>query len=189
MSIISYAELKKGVRIILDKQPYEIIDTSRFFKGRGNSVLQVKLKNLINNNQVSKTFHPSDTFEEANLSKIKAEFLYFHRDKFFFSEIENSAKRFDLNLEQVGEQGKFLKPNQIIEGIIFNDKIINISLPIKLNLKTIEAPPGVRAGRAEPGTKVVTLESGAKINAPLFIKEGDIIEVNTQTGQYVRRIE
>lgn len=204
--MLSYSELKKGVKIILDSEPYEIIEASHLFKGRGHSVLQVKLKNLITGNLISKTFHPSDIFEEAELSKIEAKFLYSHRDRFFFCQKDNTApseakpsevrdeakphrsKRFDLTLEQIGEQGKFLKPNQIVEGIIFENRVINISLPIKINLKVIEAPPGVKGSRAEPGTKTVTLETGAKINVPLFIKEGDLIEVNTQTGQYVRRI-
>lgn len=187
--MLSYSELKKGVKIILDSEPYEIIEASHLFKGRGHSVLQVKLKNLTTGNLISKTLRPSDIFEEAELSKIEAKFLYQHRDKYFFCETENPAKRFDLTIEQIGEQGKFLKPNQIVGGIIFEDKVINISLPIKINLKVIEAPPGVKGGRAEPGTKTVTLEAGAKINAPLFIEEGDIIEINTQTSQYVRRIE
>lgn len=187
--MLSYSELKKGVKIILDGEPYEIIEASHLFKGRGHSVLQVKLKNLTTGNLISKTLRPSDIFGEAELSKIEAKFLYQHRDKYFFYETKNPAKRFDLTLEQIGEQGKFLKPNQIIEGIIFENKVINISLPIKINLRVIEAPPGVKGGRAEPGTKTVTLETGAKINVPLFIEEGDIIEVNTQTGEYARRIE
>jgi len=187
--MLTYSELKKGVKIILDNQPYEIIEASFLFKGRGHSVLQAKLKNLITGNLISKTFHPSDIFEEAEISKIEAKFLYSYRDRYFFSEKENPTNRFNLTAEQIGEPGKFLKPNQIVEGIIFKNEIINISLPIKINLKVIEAPPGVKGGRAEPGTKIVTLETGAKINVPLFIEEGDLIEVNSQTGQYVRRIE
>jgi len=189
MTTLSYSELKKGVKIVLDSEPYEIIEASHLFKGRGHSVLRVKLKNLTTGNLIPKTFHPSDIFKEAELSKIEAKFLYQHRDKFFFCEAKNPTKRFDLTAEQIGEQGEFLKPNQIVEGIIFEDKVINISLPIKISLKVVEAPPGIKGGRAEPGTKTVTLETGAKINVPLFIEEGDTIEVNTQAGEYLRRIE
>lgn len=187
--MLAYSDLKKGVKIILDKQVYEIIEASHLFKGRGHSVLRAKLKNLTTGNLISKTFHPSDIFEEAELLKIEAKFMYFHKDKFFFCEKENPAKRFNLSLEQINEQGKFLKPNQIVEGMIFEDKVINISLPIKLNLKVVEAPPGIKGGRTEPGTKSIVLETKAKINAPLFIKEGDVVEINTQTGEYVRRVE
>jgi len=90
---------------------------------------------------------------------------------------------------QIGEAGKFLKPNQIITGIKFQDKIVNVVLPIKVQLKVIEAPPGVKGERAQAGTKPVTMETGAKINVPLFVEQGDVIEVNTETGQYVRRVE
>lgn len=187
--MVSYSELKKGIKIILEGQPYEIIESVPLFKGRGHSVLQAKLRNLKTGNVISRTFRPSDSLKTAEISKIEANFLYSHRDKYFFSETKDFSKRFDLMAEQVGEKRKFLKPNQIIEAIIFEDKIINIFLPIKIQLKVIEAPPGLRAGRAEAGTKQVTLETGTQINVPLFIEQGDIIEVNTETGEYVRRVE
>lgn len=187
--MINYSELKRGLKIVLDNQPYEIIEFSPMFKGRGSSVARTKLKNLITNNVVAKTFHPSETFEEAETTKIPIKFLYSHRDKFFFCEENNPKKRFELTKEKIGQQSKFLKQNQIVEGIVFKDKIINISLLIKIALKVTEAPPGIRGNRAEAGTKTITLETGAKINTPLFIKEGDIIEINTETGEYVRRLE
>ncbi len=186
--MLSYSELKKGVKIILDKDPYEITEAPFLFKGRGHSVLQAKIKNLITGNIISRTFHSSDNFEEAEISKIKAGFLYCHQDQYFFCEENNPANRFSLDISQLGKQSQFLKPKQKIEGLIFKEKIINISLPIKIELKVAEAPPGVKGQRAEPGTKTVTLEAGVKVNVPLFIKEGDIIEINTRTGEYVRRV-
>ena len=187
--MINYSELRKGTRLNIDSQPHEIIEASSLFKGRGHSVLQVKLKNLITGNVVSQTFHPSDTFEEADLQKIKIKFLYSHQDKYFFSEKDNPAKRFDLTEEKIGESSQFLKQNQVLEGITFKEKVINISLPIKIPLKVIESPPGVKGSRSQPGTKIATLETGAKINVPLFIKEGDVVEINTEKGEYVRRTE
>jgi len=189
MPLIPYSELKKGVQIILNGQPYKIIEASSMFKGRGHSVLQAKLKNLITGNIINKTFHPSETFEEVEHSKIKVKFLYSHRDKFCFSEKDDPSKRFYLTKEQIGESAKFLKANQIVEGIIFKDKIVNISLPIKIHLKVKEAPPGVKGDRAQGGNKIVVLETGGKIAVPLFIKEGDIIEINTEKEEYVRRVE
>jgi len=203
-NMLNFSQLDKGITIIIDNQPYEILEASRFFKGRGRSVLQVKVKNLITGAIISKTFHPSDSFEEAEIKKIKAKFLfskeerkqgsaegrflYSHRDQFFFSKENDPSFRFSLNEEIIGENSKFLKQNLIVEALLFQDKIINVSLPIKLNLKVIEAPPGVQGSRSQPGTKTVTLETKAKINTPLFIKEGDVIEINTETGQYVRRL-
>ena len=187
--MIDYSELKKGTRIILNNQPHEITEALSVFKGRGHSTLQVKLKNLITGSAISQTFHPSDNFEEVELEKIKAKYIYSHKNQYFFSEEENPSKRFSLTEEQIGQTSQFLKPNQIVEGVIFQDKIINISLPIKIQLKVDQSPPGIKGSRSQPGTKTITLETGAKINTPLFVKEGDIIEVNTQTGEYVRRIE
>lgn len=187
--MLSHSDLKKGVQFILNNEPYEVLEAVFLFKGRGSSTVQAKIRNLINGNIIAKTFRPDEEFEEAEVSKTKAKFLYQHRDKFVFCEADNPAERFELSASQIGEPAKFLKPNQVVEGIIFKGQVINISLPIKINLKVTEAPPGVKGDRAQAGTKTVTLETGAKINVPLFVKEGDIIEINTETGQYVRRIE
>ena len=91
--------------------------------------------------------------------------------------------------EQVGEQAKFLKANEIVESVVFQDKQISIELPIKISLKVTEAPPAVQGNRSQPGNKMVILETGANINTPLFIKEGDMIEINTQKQEYVRRVD
>jgi len=123
------------------------------------------------------------------LIKFQAKFLYNHRHRYFFSNKDNPSKRFDLNSEQIGPQAKFLKPNQVVEAMLFNEKIINVVLPIKIQLKVIEAPPGIQGDRAQGGTKTITLETGAKIAAPLFVKEGDVVEINTETEEYVKRIE
>ena len=187
--MISYSEIKKGERIIIDSFPYEVIQTSWMFKGRGHSVLQAKIKNLKTGEAISKTFHPSDSFEEAEISKITCKFLYGHRDNYFFSEEDNPGKRFSLTKEQISHMINFLKPNEIVDGIVFNNEIINISLPIKVQLKVKEAPPGLKGDRAQGGNKLVVLETGGEINVPLFVKEGDIIEINTESGEYVRRIE
>jgi len=189
MSTIPYSELKKGVQIILNNQPHEIIEASSMFKARGHSVLQTKLKNLITGEVISKTFHPSDNLEKTEITKITAKFIYVHRNKFIFSKEDNPSERFELNKEQIGSVIKFLRPDQVVVGIIFKNKIINISLPIKIQLKVKEAPPGIKGDRSQGGNKIVVLETGTEINVPLFIKEGDIIEINTEKGEYVRRIE
>ena len=186
--MLNFNQLEKGIMIVIDGQPYEIFEISHMFKGRGHSTLQAKLKNLISNNVISRSFHPSDAFEQADISKSEAKFIYAHRGKFVFSEIGNACLRFELTEEQVGDSSKFLKTNQVVEILKFKDKIINVSVPIKIQFKVIEAPPGVRGERSEAGTKLVVLETGAQINAPLFIEQGDIIEINTETNEYAKRI-
>ena len=175
--------------IILDKEPYEVLEARPLKKAQDQPVIQGKVKNLLNGNVVNQNFHQGDVFEKAELSKFKAKFLYSHRSRYFFCQENNPSKRFDLDSEQIGSRTKFLRTNLIVETLVFDEKIINISLPIKIQLKVIEAPPGIKGDRAQGGTKIVTLESGVKINAPLFIEEGNIIEVNTETGEYAKRIE
>jgi len=187
--MLTHNDLKKGVKIILEGNPYEILEARPLKMAQRRVVIQTKIKNLISGNVLSRNFHQGETFKEAEISKIEAEFLYSHKNQYFFVEKENPGKRFALSLEQIGDQARFLKPNQIVEGIVFKEKIINISLPIKIQLKVIEAPPGLKGSRVQSGTKQVVLETGTKTNVPLFIKEGDIVEINTETGEYVRRIE
>ena len=101
--MLSYSELKKGIRIILDKEPYEILESSPMFKARGHSVLQTRLKNLRTGNVISKTFHPSDKFKEAEVVKKDAQFIYSHRDRYVFCEKENPSKRFELTDKSKGK--------------------------------------------------------------------------------------
>jgi len=183
--MISYSEIEKGIRIIYKNQPHEITEAASVFKGRGRSTLQAKLKNLITGAVLSESFHPSDSFEEAEIEKQTVKFLYSHRDQYVFCK-NNPSDRFEL--DNLGPITKFLKPNQEVEAIIFNNKIVSISLPIKITLKVEQAPPGVKGDRAQSGNKLITLETGAEINVPLFVQQGDIIEINTETGEYTRRL-
>jgi len=186
--MLNYSELKKKSRIIIDNEPYEIIESASSVKARGGSVLQTKLKNLKTGNVISKTFHPGETFEEPEILKLEVKFIYSHKDKYVFVKKDNPSERFELTFQQIDKKADFLKPNQIVEALTFNNKVINISLPIKIHLKIKEAPPTLK-GESQTGNKAVVLETGAKITVPSFIKRDDIIEINTDTKEYVRRIE
>jgi len=186
--MLTHTDLKKGVKMILDGEPYEVLEARPLKKAQRRVVIQTKIRNLITGNVLNRNFHQGETFEEAELQKFNAKFLYSHRGRYFFCQENDPSKRFDLATEQIGPSARFLKPNQTVQTLVFEEKIINISLPIKIQLKVTEAPPGVKGDRAQGGTKIVTLETGAKIAVPLFIEEGDIIEVNTEKGEYVRRI-
>jgi elongation factor P len=186
--MLSYSELNRGKIVIINDQPYEIIEAESTFKGRGHSYLQMKLRSLMSGAVIAKSAQPRDAFEEADIEKSEAKFVYQNKGKYTFSEVENPSKRFDLDEEQIGSAAKFLKTNEIVTTILFNGKIINVTLPIKVKLKVTEVPPGIKGDRAQAGNKMVTLETDAKIAAPLFINEGDIIEINTESGEYTRRI-
>lgn len=187
--MLSYFDLRKGVKFVLDGQPYEVLEFQQIGKAQDMFVARTKIKNLITGKVFDKNFHKDDVFEETELDKFEVKFIYNHRGKLIFSELKNPSKRFELNEEQIGPASKFLKSNQELIGIKFEGKVINVAFPIKINLKVIEAPPGLKGDRAQAGTKPATLETGAKINVPLFIEEGDIIEVNTETGEYARRVK
>jgi len=138
---------------------------------------------------LEKTFHYGDTFEEAAIEKQAVKFLYHHRGEYWFSAPDDPKNRFTLKEEIIGAPAQFLKANIEAAAIRFNNAIIGMDVPIKIDLAVKDAPPSIRGNTAQGGTKSVTLETGATINAPLFVNAGDVIRVNTQTGEYVERVE
>ena len=182
-------DLKIGTFFIMEGQPYEVLFSQHLKMQQRRPVMQTKIKNLLTGKIIERNFQQSDYFEEADIQKKEVKFLYSHRDEFWFSEIDDSSKRFKLEENLIGESTRFLKPNTAIVALLFNGDIINIELPVKMDFKVTEAPPSVRGNTAQGGTKQVKIETGAAINTPLFIEEGDIIRVNTQTGEYAERIE
>lgn len=182
-------DLERGQTIIIERAPYQVMEVHHLHIGRGGSSVQTKLRNLITGNVLSRNFKPADSFEETEIKKKNVKFLYASRGEYWFCEADKPANRFMLKEEHIGEPAKFLKQNLNIDAVLFEEKIINIAIPIKIDYKVTEAPPGIRGDTAQGGTKIVTIESGAQVIAPLFINEGDIIQINTDTGEYVSRIE
>jgi|TARA_B100001971_G_C18203336_1_gene546006 elongation factor P len=187
--MIAHNELKRGVQFTFQGDAYEVQDSSFTYKGRGSSTVQAKMKNLKTGAVITHTFHAGDAIEEAELGNFKAKFIYSNKDTYVFSRADNASERFELSRAQIGEQARFLKDNETVDAITFEHKIINIVLPIKVQLKVTEAPPGVRGDRAQGGTKVVILETGTTVDVPLFVEANDIVEVNTESGEYTRRVQ
>jgi len=186
--MLTHTDLKPGVQFIYEGQPWEVLEASMMKMAQRRPVIQSKIKNLINGRVQEKNFQQGDVFNEADLEKNDIKFLYQTKGQYFFCEINDPSKRFFFTEEQIGTQAKYLRPNEIVTGIVFEEKIITFKLPIKVQLKVKESAAGVKGDRAQAGTKSAILESGAEIQVPLFIEEGDIIEVNTDTGQYVKRV-
>ena len=187
--MLTYNDLKKGKMFVLDGEPYEVLEYEFLRMQQRKPVAKTKIKSLVTGKVVERNFHYSDSFEEAEVEKETVKYLYNHRGEFWFSEIDNPAQRFLIKEDVIGEPAKFLKSNTQVTAVRFGEKIINIELPIKIDLKVEAAPPGIRGDTAQGGTKAATLESGAVINVPLFVNVGDIVRVNTETGTYVERIE
>lgn len=181
-------ELKRGIVILLEGVPHEVLAATHSHFGRGGSVVEAKLRNLKTGAVITRNFKPADVFEEAEIEKRKYRYIYEHRGVYWFQNPDNPAERFSLPQSVIGQGVRFLKPNTIVEAVQFGQEILTVKLPIKVELAVVEAPPAIRGNTAQGGSKVVKLETGAEITVPLFIKEGDIIRVNTETGEYVERV-
>jgi elongation factor P len=152
-------------------------------------VIQSKIRNLIDGRVQERNFQQGDMFDEADLQKHEIKYLYSTKGQYFFCEPNDPSKRLSFTETQIGPQAKYLRPNELVTGIVFEEKIITFKLPIKVQLKVKEAAAGIKGDRAQAGTKSAILESGVEIQVPLFVEEGDTIEVNTELGEYVKRVE
>ena len=164
-----------------------VLETHHLKMQQRRPVVQTRMRNLLNGKILERNLAQSDVFEEADVERREVKFLYAHRDEYWFADPKDPSDRFELTAELIGDATNFLKPNTILEALSWNDKVITISLPIKMTFKVIEAPPGIRGDTATGGSKQVKIDSGAMLNVPLFVNEGDQIIVNTETGQYVER--
>jgi len=204
MAMLEYNEILKGRVILLGDEPYEVLDAHVFRKQQRKPVNQTKLRHLITGKVTEQAFHVSEKADEADLSTKSVKYLYTKQSlpagrqgERWFCDEKNPADRFMLSQETIRTGAQFLKPNMLVEALVFNDpdasvgagKIIGIKIPIKMELKVTEAPPAVKGNTAQGGSKLITLETGATLNAPLFINEGDIVRINTTTGEYVERVD
>jgi len=191
--MLEYSEIKERKYIVFEDEPYEVLSSHVFRKQQRKPVNAVKMRNLLTGRIVEHSFHVSDKAEEADIRKHEVKFLYENKGQFWFSEVDNPSKRFELQSEMIGPAAKFLRANTIVDTLIFDDgsdegKTIGIKLPIKMDLKVTEAHPATKGNTAQGALKSVKLESGAELMVPMFIKEGDVIRVNTETGDYTDRV-
>ncbi|MEK7654345.1 MAG: elongation factor P [Patescibacteria group bacterium] len=187
--MLAYNDLKKGVIFTLNGEPYEVMEYAFLRMQQRKPVAKCKLKNLISGKVVEQNFHSSESFEEAEIVREEVKYLYNTKGQFWFCPKDKPADRFMLTEEQVGTSGKFMKPNNMVTALKYGDLILSIKPSIKMDLKITETPSGERGNTAQGGTKAATLETGAVVQVPLFVNSGDIIKVNTETGDYVERVE
>jgi len=186
--MLEYNEITIGKFIIFDNEPWEVLASHVFRKQQRKPVNATKLRNLITGRVTENSFHQSEKAEEAELEFKDIKFIYEAKGEYWFHEDGNPAKRFALKEEQIGFAARFIKKDTMAKAMVFDDKIIGIKMPIKMDLKVVEAPPNMKGNTAQGGNKVVKVETGASINAPLFVSEGDTITVNTENGEYVGRV-
>jgi elongation factor P len=188
MSLLEYSEITENKYIVLEGAPYEVISSHVFRKQQRKPVNATKLKNLMTGKVTEYSFHQSEKIEQAEIDSREVKYLYNNRGEWWFSEANDPSKRFKVTDEEIGPQGKFIKTNTVVTQLLFREKPLGFKLPITVELKVTEAPPGIKGDTATGGQKVVTLETGATLNAPLFVNEGDTIKINTETGEYRERV-
>ncbi len=184
--MLSLNEIKLGKLLKINGEPYIVIKADHHKMGRGGAVLKTKLKNLLSGSVMEQTFQGNDKAEEAEVEKRSANFLYKDASTAYFMDNE-TFEQFQLPLDQIGDQDKFMREDTEVEVLYFQNQPMTVKLPIKMTFKVISAPPGVRGNSAGNVMKTVELETGATINVPMFINEGDTIRVNTESGEYVER--
>ncbi|MDE2213117.1 MAG: elongation factor P [Patescibacteria group bacterium] len=185
--MLEYNEILPKKVILLDEQPYEVLDAHVFRKQQRKPVNQTKLRHLITGKVTEQAFHVSEKVEEADLSTRPIKFLYENRGEYYFCAPDNPRERFSLQADVIGSGRAFMKQNSVADALIFNEQIIALKIPVKVDLVVKEAPPAVKGDTRQGGSKQITLETGATINAPLFINEGDVVRINTELGTYVER--
>ena len=184
--MLSYNEIVPKKFIEIDDVPYEVVFSHVFRKQQRKPVNQTKLKNLLNGRQTERTFQQSEKVKEAEIDFKKIKYLYANRGEFWFCEENNPSQRFKI--DQSIASTKFLKENSLVDAVFFAERVIEIKLPTKVELKVIETPPNNKGNTASGANKLVVVETGDSVTTPMFIKEGDIIRINTEKGEYVERV-
>ncbi len=190
--MLEYSEIRTGKIIIYEDEPCEVIDNHVARTQQRKPQNQVKLKSLLSGRTWNTVFHASDKADEAEITKRDVKFLYANKGEYWFSDPENPKDRFQLSEKILGDSAKYLKANENVSALVWDndseEQIISIKLPVKMEFLVKEAPPSIKGNTANGGGKLVTLENGIKINVPFFIETGETIRINTETGEYVERV-
>jgi elongation factor P len=184
--MLSINELQPGVVIVLNSKPYQVVESRHLKMGRGGGIQQVKLRGLLDNSVLNQNFKGNDSLQEADLVRRQAQYLYCDNTQAHFMD-QTTFEQFSLNKDAISKVLEYLPANIVVDVLIYNDKPVAINAPIKVSVKVAHADPGIKGDRSSAGTKAVEIETGASIQAPLFIKTGEQIIIDTRTGSYVER--
>ena len=186
--MLEYNEITEKKYIVYEGEPYEVLTSHVFRKQQRKPVNAVKMRNLITGSIKEVSFHVSEKVDEAEMESKDIKYLYANKGEYWFCEEKDASKRFTLPEQTLGQGIKFLKQNSVVSAMVFEEKIIGIKMPIKVELKVTESQPAVRGDTVKGGNKLVTLETGATVNVPMFVEQGDVIRLNTETGEYTDRV-
>ena len=183
---ISMSELKKGLKIEIDGIPYRIVEYQHVKPGKGAAFVRAKIKSFLDGKVIEKTFHAGDKCEEPNIVEKPMQYLYYDGEYYQFMDTE-SYEQIALNDNQVGDAKKWLLDGSSVQVLLHNNKAISVNVAQIVELKIIETPPNFKGDTSSAGKKPATLETGAVVQIPFHILEGESIRVNTETGEYVEK--
>jgi elongation factor P len=181
-------DFRKGLKIEINGEPFVIVDYEHVKPGKGAAFVRTKIKSLITGSVREQTFRVSDRIDTPDVQDRQMQYLYHDGERYCFMD-SKTYEQFFLSEDQVGSSKDFLRENVEVSVLIYNQKPIGIELPIFVKLKIAETQPGVRGDTATGGTKPATLETGATVQVPLFLDEGDVIKIDTRTGGYIERVK
>ena len=183
---VSTAEFKKGLKIQFDGAPYTIVDFQHVKPGKGGAFVRTKLKHMKLGRVIDNTFRAGEKVELVDFEDKRMQYLY-HDDRFHFMDLD-TYDQISLSADEVGEARDFLKENIEVEILFINDSPITVELPNFIELQIAKTDPGIRGDTASGGSKPATLETGAVVQVPLFLNEGDVVKVDTRSGEYLGRV-
>lgn len=183
---VSTAEFRKGLRIVFDGQPYAIIDFQHVKPGKGGAFVRTKLKHMTAGRVIDNTFRSGEKVELVDFEEKHMQFLY-SDDRYHFMDME-TYEQVSLSADEVGDAREYLKENTEVEVLYIDGAPVTVELPNFAELRIVRTDPGVRGDTAQGGSKPATLETGAVVQVPLFLNEGDVVKVDTRTGQYLGRV-
>lgn len=184
--MISAGDFRNGVTIELEGNVYQIIEFQHVKPGKGAAFVRTKLKNIKNGGVVEKTFRPTEKCPQAHIDRKDMQYLYNDGDLYYFMDVEN-YEQIALSTDDIGDALKFVKENENVKVLSHNGNIFGIEPPLFVELEVTETEPGFKGDTATGATKPATVETGAQINVPLFINQGEIIKIDTRTGEYLGR--
>ncbi|MDG2228928.1 MAG: elongation factor P [Gammaproteobacteria bacterium] len=188
MASYSSSDFKNGLKVLIDGEPFNIIDTEFHKPGKGQAFNKIKLKNLKNGKVLEKTIKIGSSLEKADVLTREMQFLYSDGDQFHFMDSE-SYEQIAISKETIGEIKIWLKEESVCNITLWNERAIDVEPPIFIESRIIKTDPGLKGDTAQGGVKPAEIETGANIKVPLFVDEGEIIKVDTRTGEYVSRVK
>ncbi len=185
--MISAGDFRNGITIELDNNIYQIIEFQHVKPGKGAAFVRTKLKNVKSSGVVEKTFRPTEKCPQARIDRKDMQYLYSDGDLFHFMDVEN-YEQIALNADAVGDTLKFVKENEMVKVCSHNGNVFAIEPPLFVELEITDTEPGFKGDTATGATKPAVVETGATVYVPLFVNQGDVIKIDTRTGEYLSRV-